>query len=211
MITFKQYLLERNFLLPLLAGGAMLTAAIGGAGQPQAPKKPQVQQAQAAPQQAVSVNTIPQQAVDTIVGFEQCHLKGYRCPSGVPTIGYGNTHYSTGKPVKETDTITKEQAKKEFGYHLSKKVLPKVEKIEGWNDMNDNQRSALISFAYNAGENFYGHKNFQTISKALKEKRWNDVPAAMKLYNKGGGKVLPGLVRRRDVESTLWSTPIEKK
>ena len=109
MITFKQYLLERNFLLPLLAGGAMLTAAIGGAGQPQAPKKPQVQQAQAAPQQAVSVNTIPQQAVDTIVGFEQCHLKGYRCPSGVPTIGYGNTHYSTGKPVKETDTITKEQ------------------------------------------------------------------------------------------------------
>ena len=211
MVSFKEYLLERNFLLPMVAGGALLTAAIGGAGQKQAQKKPPVQQAQAAPQQAVSVNKIPQQAVDTIVGFEKCHLKGYPCPSGVPTIGYGNTHYSTGKPVKVGDIITKEQAKKEFSYHLGKKVLPKVEKIEGWNDMNDNQRSALISFAYNTGENFYGHKNYQTITKALKEKRWNDVPAAMKLYNKGGGKVLPGLVRRRDVESTLWSTPTEKK
>ena len=82
--------------------------------------------------------------------------------------------------------------------------------------MNDNQRAALISFAYNAGENFYGNKNYGTIPKALKEKRWDDVPAAMKLYNKGRNEnkelvVLNGLVRRRDVESKLWSTPIEKK
>jgi GH24 family phage-related lysozyme (muramidase) len=215
MLTFKQYILERNFLLPLATAGALMMGAMGGAGQKQTQSKP-IAPKDPVVQPAVSVNKIPQQAVDTIISFEKCHLKGYRCPSGVPTIGYGNTRYSTGQAVKEGDTITKEKAKEEFKYHLSKKVLPNMEKIEGWNDMNDNQRAALISFAYNAGENFYGNKNYGTISKALKEKRWDDVPAAMKLYNKGRNEnkelvVLNGLVRRRDVESKLWSTPIEKK
>jgi GH24 family phage-related lysozyme (muramidase) len=214
MISFKTFLKENNFLMPMVAGTAILASALGGG---QKPKQPQEQKTQqTATQPDVSVNKIPQQAVDTIISFEKCHLKGYRCPSGVPTIGYGNTRYSTGQAVKEGDTITKEKAKEEFKYHLSKKVLPNMEKIEGWNDMNDNQRAALISFAYNAGENFYGNKNYGTISKALKEKRWDDVPAAMKLYNKGRNEnkelvVLNGLVRRRDVESKLWSTPIETK
>ena len=153
----------------------------------------------------ISVDGVPSQAVDFIVGFEKCHLKGYPCPSGIPTIGYGNTHYSTGKPVKIGDIITKEQAKKEFSYHLGKKVLPKVEKIEGWNDMNENQRSAIISFAYNVGENFYGHSEYKQITDALKNRRWDEIPRIMNLYNKGGGVVLPGLIRRRKGEGDLWS------
>ncbi|MGV2389084.1 MAG UNVERIFIED_CONTAM: hypothetical protein LVR29_14885 [Microcystis novacekii LVE1205-3] len=47
--------------------------------------------------------------------------------------------------------------------------------------LNDNQRSALISFAYNLGDYFYGNPGFNSITAALRDKRWNDVPKILEL------------------------------
>jgi len=44
--------------------------------------------------------------------FEGCQLKAYKCPAGIWTIGYGNTQYEDGRPVREGDTITQERAEK---------------------------------------------------------------------------------------------------
>jgi GH24 family phage-related lysozyme (muramidase) len=92
-------------------------------------------------------------------------------------------------------------------HYVNKNLVPKLEKIPTWGKMNDNQRGALISFGYNVGPNFYGSKGFETISKALSsEQELGKVPEALKLYNKSGGKVLRGLVTRREAEGTLWNT-----
>jgi GH24 family phage-related lysozyme (muramidase) len=64
-----------------------------------------------------------------------------------------------------------------------------------------------MSFSYNVGENFYGKKGFESITKSLSNPdNWKDVPGALTKYNKSQGKVLPGLTTRRKAEGELWST-----
>jgi hypothetical protein len=77
--------------------------------------------------------------------------------------------------------------------------------VPGWKEMTDNQRSALVSFAYNLGAAFYGAVGFETISKRLKEKDWQRVPEAMMLYRNPGSNFEAGLKRRREAEGKLWS------
>ena len=72
--------------------------------------------------------------------------------------------------------------------------------------MNDNQRGALLSFAYNLGAGFYGGRNFNTITRVLKNKEWDKVPDALYLYRNPGTKVEKGLARRRKAEGKLWNT-----
>jgi hypothetical protein len=70
--------------------------------------------------------------------------------------------------------------------------------------MDDNQRSALVSFAYNLGAGFYGSAGFETISRCLRERDWAAVPAALELYRNPGTSVEAGLLRRRRAEAKLW-------
>jgi len=72
--------------------------------------------------------------------------------------------------------------------------------------MNDNQRGALLSFAYNLGAGFYGGRNFNTITRRLKNKEWHLVPESLKLYRNPGTNVEAGLLRRRIAEGKLWSS-----
>ena len=70
--------------------------------------------------------------------------------------------------------------------------------------MNDNQRGALLSFAYNLGAGFYGSGSFNTITNNLKQKNWKVIPETLKLYRNPGSSVEAGLLRRRVAEGKLW-------
>jgi lysozyme len=70
--------------------------------------------------------------------------------------------------------------------------------------MNDNQRGALLSFAYNLGAGFYGNSNFNTITRNLREKNWKAIPKTLEMYRNPGSKVEAGLLRRRKAEGKLW-------
>jgi GH24 family phage-related lysozyme (muramidase) len=72
--------------------------------------------------------------------------------------------------------------------------------------MNDNQRGALLSFAYNLGARFYGGLTSILLHGVLKNKEWDKVPDALYLYRNPGTKVEKGLARRRTAEGKLWST-----
>ena len=74
-----------------------------------------------------------------------------------------------------------------------------------WDEMNANQKSALISFAYNLGDGFVGAPGFGTITRALKSRAWKDVPAAILLYRNPGSSFESGLKRRRIAEGLVWS------
>ena len=142
--------------------------------------------------------------------FEGLRTEAYYDETGrVWTIGKGTTKYPDGRPVKKGDKITAEEAEMMAENHIQEKVIPKLEEsIPTWNNMNANQQAAIISFAYNVGENFYGRKGFETITKALSSvENFTDVPKALALYKKSGGKTLAGLVRRRAAEAKLFNTP----
>lgn len=124
------------------------------------------------------------------------------------TIGKGSTTHPNGTPVKKGDKISNQQANEYMDHYVNNNIIPTYnKKIPNWASMNPNQQGALISFGYNFGPNFYGSKGFNTItSKLSSPKSWNEVPDALKLYNKSGGEVQNGLITRRDKEGKLWST-----
>ncbi len=77
--------------------------------------------------------------------------------------------------------------------------------IPHWQEMEDCQRCALIDFAWNLGEDFYGDRaDFATISRDLRERRWEAVPDDFPLYRNPGSSVESGLRRRRQAEADLW-------
>jgi len=139
--------------------------------------------------------------------FEGCHLEAYPDPLHgwkVATIGYGTTNYGDGRPVKQGDKINAIEADMLLRLEVDRICQKLAGTIPAWKEMGDNQRSALVSFAYNLGSGFYGSAGFLAITTALREHRWHDVPAAMMLYRNPGSNVEAGLKRRRKAEGDLW-------
>jgi lysozyme len=94
---------------------------------------------------------------------------------------------------------------------LRREFIPALQKIPHWGEMNDNQRGALLSFAYNLGAGFYGGSGFNTITNNLREKNWEEIPKTLELYRNPGSKVEEGLLRRRKAEGALWKSGLPKK
>ena len=130
-----------------------------------------------------------QDGINLIKQFEGCRLEAYKCPAGVWTIGYGHT-----EGVYQGQKITQAQADEYLRADL-KKYEKKVDKYSkyGW---RQNEFDAMVSFAYNVGSIDKLTAN-GTRSKAV-------IADKLLLYNKGGGKVLTGLTRRREAERKLF-------
>jgi len=145
--------------------------------------------------------------------FEGCHLSAYPDPlsGGDPwTIGYGTTRYSGGEPVKRGDKITVIEADMLLDLEIDRIERKLRTSVPAWNEMLDEQKCALISFAYNLGSGFYGSAGFETISRCLREKDWAGVPAALELYRNPGTNVEAGLLRRRRAEAGVWLRGVEQ-
>lgn len=162
----------------------------------------------AAPAAKPGVNLEP--GLKLIREFEDCRLTSYPDPGtgGEPwTVGWGSTRYPNGTPVRKGDKITQAAADLALGLTVEREIVPTLAKtIPYWGEMSTNQQCALISFAWNLGWHFCGHPDFKTITAALRDKRWNDVPAAMMLYCNPNSSVEAGLRRRREAEGNLWSS-----
>lgn len=151
---------------------------------------------------------IPAPGLKLIQEFETCQLRSYYDPhtGGVPiTIGWGSTRRKDGTRFMIGNTITKEEADNLLYYQIQTEFLPALKKIPYWDQMNENQQGALLSFAYNLGANFYGSPDFNTITRVLKNKEWNKIPDVLYLYRNPGSDVEPGLKKRRIAEGQLWS------
>ena len=151
----------------------------------------------------------PPVGLKLIKEFEGCHLEAYPDPlSGGPpiTIGWGSTRDKNGNPFKLGDKISQDEADSLLIDECRKHFLPFLCKIPFWNEMSDGQRGALLSFAYNLGAGFYGGSNFNTITKRLKNKEWDQVPDALFMYRNPGSHVEAGLARRRKAEGEMWKS-----
>jgi lysozyme len=147
--------------------------------------------------------------MELIKEFEDFSSTAYYDPltGSLPiTIGWGSTKNFDGKPFKITDKINIQIANLLIEHQIKTEFLPALEKIPYWNEMNNNQQGALLSFAYNLGADFYGEKGFDTITRILRERRWDEVPKTLELYRNPGSNVEAGLLRRRKVEGALWKS-----
>ena len=132
--------------------------------------------------------------------FEGCKLTSYVCSAGHNTIGYGNTFYENGVKVKPGDKITQQRAEELLDIILIKFVQQTNELIKS--NVNQNQRDALTDFAYNCG---VGNLKSSTLLKKVNaDPNDKTIRDEFMKWNKGGGKVLNGLTRRREAEANLY-------
>lgn len=142
-----------------------------------------------------------EEGISLIKKYEGCKLTAYKCPAGVWTIGYGNTFYENGSTVKPGDKITQERADQLFRNILEKKFVEPIRKLIV-SDINDNMFSAIVSFTYNVG---IGNLKSSTLLKKVNANPYDQtISLEFKKWVKSAGKVLPGLVRRRESESDLY-------
>ena len=142
---------------------------------------------------------ISQVGIDLISSFEDTKLQAYDDGVGVWTIGIGTTIYPNGIKVKKGDKCILEQAKEYFAHDLKsfEKTVNDSIKVP----LSQNQFDALVSLTYNIGSTAF--KN-STLLKKLNAKDYAGAADQFLRWNKGGGKVLKGLVRRREAERALF-------
>jgi GH24 family phage-related lysozyme (muramidase) len=131
--------------------------------------------------------------------FEGFRGTAYKCPAGVWTIFYGHT--SMAGPPKVTPGMKGTRAE---GERILKEDLKVYEagvrraiKIE----LTPNQYSACVSLCYNIGVGAFGRSS---VARFCNRRQWKNAADAFALWNKAGGRVLPGLTRRRAAEAALF-------
>ena len=133
-------------------------------------------------------------AIPLIKEFEGCKLKAYKCPADVWTIGYGHTD-----GVKEGDEITQQEADRLLASDVELFTTGVQRLVHS--DINRNQLGALVSFSFNVG---LGNLRHSTLLRMVNAGDFVGAADQFLRWNKAGGKVLPGLTRRREAERQLF-------
>lgn len=132
--------------------------------------------------------------------FEGFYSKPYLCPAGVATVGFGATYYEDGTRVQLTDPpITRERAEALLLWMVRTKYLPAVLRLCPGVDTPE-RLAALIDFTLNLGA---GNLQASTLRRKVNAGEWGAVPTELRKWVKGGGRVLRGLVIRREAEAAL--------
>ncbi len=146
------------------------------------------------------MRTVNEQGIELIKHFESLKLKAYQDSVGVWTIGWGHTGLThRDGTVYEGREITEQEA-----VALLKRDLKTFEEVvERCVDVeiNDNQFSALVSFAFNLGGT---NLSRSTLLKKLNDGQHFNASKEFKKWSKAGGRRLAGLVRRRISERNLF-------
>lgn len=129
--------------------------------------------------------------------FEGLRLTPYICPAGVWTCGWG----STGPDVIPGQPWTRDYADRRMEQDAIKFARATIALCPSIAS-NASRLSAIADFAYNCG---IGSLQASTLRRRINDGQLSDVPAQLRRWVNGGGRVLPGLVRRREAEIAVWS------
>lgn len=140
--------------------------------------------------------TAAQIAESLAARWEGFYATPYLCPAGVPTIGYGFTRYPNGIAVTLMDPpISKEQAKGML-QHFILRILPQVLKLCP-SLVAPGRLGALTDFCFNLG---VGNLRASTLRRKINAEQWDEVPTQLRRWTRAGGRILRGLVLRREAE-----------
>ena len=132
--------------------------------------------------------------------FEGFHSKPYLCPAGVPTIGFGSTRGLNGKRIRINSAhITEEEGETllQRDVQSAASAVKRLIKVK----LNENELSALCSFVYNLGS---GRLQSSTLRAKLNRGDYEGASLEFPKWRRAGGKILRGLVLRREMEVKLF-------
>ena len=144
---------------------------------------------------------ISNNGIDFIKHYEGFSSSPYLDAVGIPTIGYGITHYDSGRPVLMTDTdiseggatsVLRSEVNKVYGHAVNTYVQVPI---------TQNMFDALTSFVYNEGPRAF---KYSTMLKHINDGRFDLAQHEFRRWTKAGGRVLKGLQKRREAERRLF-------
>lgn len=149
----------------------------------------------------MKITKVSEAGLNLIKKYEGFKSKPYLCPASVPTIGFGSTYYEDGHKVKLTDpSISEAEASS-----LLEALLVSYEKaVDSYcvDTINQHQFDALVCFAYNCGTTAL--KNSTLLKLVNKNPNEPKIADEFKKWNRGGGRVIAGLTKRREEEAKLY-------
>ena len=144
---------------------------------------------------------ISNSGLDLIKQFEGLSLKPYLDAVNIPTIGFGSTYYEDGTKVTLKDKpITGERATELLEFIANKTFSENINKVVKV-PLNQNQFDALVSFSYNMGNKNF---NWSTLLKKLNLYDYGGASSEFGRWSQANGKILNGLVLRRQKERELF-------
>jgi lysozyme len=140
------------------------------------------------------------QGLALIKRFEGFSATPYICPAGWWTIGWGAIHDLDGQPVTaDTPPVTEEEAETLLRRDVTAAERAVLRLITV--PVSDGRFDALASFAFNLGG---GALQRSTLRRKVNREEHADVPDEFRKWVWGGGRKLPGLIRRREAEAVLY-------
>ena len=145
---------------------------------------------------------VPGNAADLAMTFEGFYAKAYRCPAGIPTIGFGAIRYMGGKRVSLSDPpITMEQAEEMLAFDLRDALQDTIRVCPILATVPSTWLGAIVDFVFNFGS---GRLQTSTLRRKINAELWDDVPVELNRWVYGGGRKLKGLVLRREAEGAFY-------
>lgn len=137
---------------------------------------------------------VPQPAIDIAKRFEGFYARPYVCPAGFWTIGYGHLCDRT-HPV-----ITIAEAEAYLAQDMMAALSATLRYCPVLAGESDNRLSAIVDFTFNLGA---GRLQTSTLRRRINQKDWAGAAEELRRWVRGGGRVLAGLVARREAEIRL--------
>lgn len=146
---------------------------------------------------------VPQAAIDLAKRFEGFHrvpradpgrAHPYVCPAGYWTIGYGHLCDPKHPPITEAEAESYLATDLVTALNATLRYCPVLAtEPEG-------RLAAIVDFTFNLGA---GRLQTSTLRRRVNQHDWSGAATELRRWVYGGGKVLPGLVTRRDAERVL--------
>ena len=143
---------------------------------------------------------VTDQGLARIKRFEGFSATPYLCPAGWWTIGWGAIHGLDGQPVTAaTSPVTEEEAETLLrrDVAVAERAVLRLIAVP----LSDGRFDALASFAFNLGG---GALQRSTLRRKVNREEHADVPDEFRKWVWGGGRKLPGLIRRREAEAMMY-------
>ncbi len=144
---------------------------------------------------------VPQAAVDLAKQYEGFHrvpkndpgrAYPYLCPAGYWTIGYGHLCDPKHPPITEADADAYLARDLTTALDATLRYCPVLATEP------EERLAAVVDFTFNLGA---GRLQSSTLRRRVNQKHWQDAAAELRRWVHGGGRILPGLVARREIEA----------
>lgn len=143
---------------------------------------------------------VPKAAIELAKRFEGFHrvpridpgrAHPYICPAGYWTIGYGHLCESTHPPITESEAEVYLARDLQTAFAATLRYCPVLAAEP------ERRLSAIVDFTFNLGA---GRLQTSTLRRRINQRDWSEAAIQLRKWVYGGGKVLPGLLIRREVE-----------